>query len=210
MPVRDTVNISVAPLISVALLLKDKWAFSYWVHSRKISILFITFRKKKCHNIAVLYYRHLSVHEVDVGAAMQCLCNNFNFTAGSDHLDFTNIKRISINHFSLCSQIVFSPNPDKNSQLLKWINGVSTICLSSHVQHQTCVHGHFKVRGISFTVRGLHAVMCDDDGSDSTHYYLMIYCNSLTMDICFVFRALLPSSPLLSPVMYFSYALSQP
>lgn len=136
---------------------------------------------------------------------MQCLCNNFNFTAGSDHLDFTNIKRMSINLFSLCSQIVSPPppNPDKNSKLLKWINGVSTICLSSHVQHQTCVHGHFKVRGVSFTVRGLHAVMCEDDGSDSTHYYLMIYCNSFTMGICFVFRSSLPSSPWLSPVMYF-------
>lgn len=80
---------------------------------------------------------------------------------------------------------------------------VSTICLSSHVRHQTCVHGRFKVRGVSFTARSLHAVMCEDDGSDSTHYYLMIYCNSRSMGICFVFRSLLPSSPWLFPVVYF-------
>lgn len=80
---------------------------------------------------------------------------------------------------------------------------VSTICLSSHVQRQTCVHGHFKMRGISFTVRSLHAVMCEDNSSDSTHYYLMIYCNSLSMGICFVFRSLLASSPWLFSVVYF-------
>ncbi len=140
---------------------------------------------------------------------MQCLYNNFNFTAVSDHLDFTNIKRISINHFSLSSQIVF-PNPDKNSRLLKWINGLSTICLSSHVQHQTCVHGHFKMRGISFTVRGLHAVMCEDDSSESTHYYLMIYCNSFRMGIRFVFRSYFPAPRGSFLSCIFAYALSQP
>ena len=80
---------------------------------------------------------------------------------------------------------------------------VSTICLSFHVQYQTCVHGHFKMRGISFTVRSLHAVMCEDDSSDSTDYYLMIYCNSLSMGICFVFRSFLSSSLWLFAVVYF-------
>lgn len=80
---------------------------------------------------------------------------------------------------------------------------VSTICSSSHVPHQTCVHGHFKMRGISFTVRSLHAVMCEDDSADSTHYYLTIYCSSFSMGSCFVFRSLLSSSPWLFPVVYF-------
>lgn len=140
---------------------------------------------------------------------MQCLYNDFNFAAVPDHLDFTNIKRISINHFSLCSQIVF-PNPDKSSWLLKWINVLSTICLSSHVQHQACVRGRFKRRDISFAVRSSHAVMCEDDGCDSTRYYLMIYCNSLSKGICFIFRSLLCCTLWFSPVVCIFHALSQP
>lgn len=61
------------------------------------------------------------------------------------------------------------------------------------------VHGHSKMRGISFTVRILHAVKCEDDGSDSTHCYLMIYCNSLSIGIYFVIRSFLSSSFWLFP-----------
>lgn len=64
------------------------------------------------------------------------------------------------------------------------------------------VHGHSKMRGISFTVRILHAVKCEDDGSDSTHYYLLIYCNSLSIGIYFVFRSFLTSPFWLFPAAY--------
>lgn len=50
-----------------------------------------------------------------------------------------------------------------------------------------------------FTVRSLQAVMCED----SSHYYLMIYCNSPSLGICFVFRSLLSGSLWLVPVVCF-------
>ena len=64
------------------------------------------------------------------------------------------------------------------------------------------VHGRSKMRGISFAARSF-AVKCEDDRSDSTHCYLMIYCNSPTISICFVIRSLFPSSLQFHPTVYF-------
>ena len=74
---------------------------------------------------------------VDVGASMQCLYNNFNFIRVSDRLDFTNVNRVSINHFSLFG--LFFSNPDKNSLLLKWINGLNNTLISSCAVSNVCV-----------------------------------------------------------------------
>lgn len=127
MPAFNTVNKSVVLLISAALFLEDKWPS--WNHacSCKICVLSLTsgILSAKFHLIAALYYSNLSAHEADVSAAMHRLCNNLNFRAVLDNLDLTNIKMITINHHSRCSQIVFLL-PDKLSRWFKWINVLST------------------------------------------------------------------------------------
>lgn len=135
------------------------------------------------------------IQEVDAGAV---------FTINSislQHLDFTNTKRMYINHSSSCSQTVLI-RPDTNALLLKWINVFNNMIIFSCAASNMCM-AVLKWEASHLQPGVLHAVNCEDDGSDSTHYYLMIYCNSLTISICFAIRSLFPSSLLFRPTVYF-------
>lgn len=65
---------------------------------------------------------------------------------------------------------------------------MTTVCLPSHVQHQTRERGHFKSWGVVWSCVWRS---CEDDSCDGSRSYLMIYCNCLSG---FVFRSLLSSS----------------
>lgn len=179
MPVWNTLNDSEAPLIWKVLFCSLNGRFDiHELLSCKISVLLLTLRILDV-DWNMLHYCCISLQSSISAQActpMHCLCNHFNFTTVSDHLDFPHIKAIYINHFFVQSFCLFyQPQYDFSVVTTdKWLQQWDYL-LMCRIKH---AHSRSIMRGISFTVRILHAVKCEDDGSDSTHYYLTIYCNS--------------------------------
>lgn len=146
-------------MISEGFFFNDKWLFSYQAGSL-------------LHFITVIYQYVRTM----LAPSFTAFNGYLDFTAALDPSDFADVKRVSINQFSLITILCCS-----------CAQTFSAIWFPSHMPHQTWAR-QFKteqhlIYSEAFACCGLKTLV-------QTAYYL-IYCNSLSISFCFVFRSFL-------------------